>query len=142
VGKECTADQVDVIFDKWSVELRLRGYRGQNYIFSVKKLFAEIVTADSKYLLKNNSLTLVLVKRENKSWTQIAYKEDKLGKPEKEEKAEDPSAGIMNMMKKMYEDGDENMKRTIAEAWTKANDKKAQGEQPDFKDRYDFLNKK
>lgn len=45
----------------------------------------------------------------------------------------------MNMMKKMYEEGDENMKRTIAEAWTKANDKKA--EKPDFSDRYDFLNK-
>jgi calcyclin binding protein len=30
----------------------------------------------------------------------------------------------MGMMKKMYEEGDENMKRTIAEAWTKANDKK------------------
>lgn len=45
----------------------------------------------------------------------------------------------MNMMKKMYEDGDENMKRTIAEAWTKANDKK--GEKPDFSDRYDFLKK-
>ena len=58
---------------------------------------------------------------------------------EKEEKVEDPSAGLMNMMKKMYEDGDENMKRSIAEAWTKANDKK--GEKPDFSDRYDFLNK-
>lgn len=45
----------------------------------------------------------------------------------------------MNMMKKMYEEGDENMKRTIAEAWTKANDKK--GEKPDFSDRYDFLKK-
>ena len=48
----------------------------------------------------------------------------------------------MNMMKKMYEEGDENMKRTIAEAWTKANDKKMSGEGPDFRDRYDFLNKK
>lgn len=37
---------------------------------------------------------------------------------------DDPSAGLMKMMKKMYDDGDENMKRTIAEAWTKANDKK------------------
>ncbi len=27
------------------------------------------------------------------------------------------------MMKKMYEDGDETMKRTIAEAWTKSRDK-------------------
>ena len=33
----------------------------------------------------------------------------------------------MNMMKKMYEDGDDNMKRTIAEAWTKAQDKKDGG---------------
>ena len=41
-----------------------------------------------------------------------------------EKEAKDPQAGLMNMMKKMYEDGDENMKRSIAEAWTKANDKK------------------
>lgn len=62
-----------------------------------------------------------------------------LGKTEKEEaKPEDPNAGLMNMMKKMYEEGDDNMKRTIAEAWTKANDKKGQ---PDFSDRYDFLKK-
>jgi len=66
-----------------------------------------------------------------------------LGKSEKEEeKSEDPQAGIMNMMKKMYEEGDGTMKRTIAEAWTKANDKKNSGEGPDFSDRYDFLNKK
>jgi calcyclin binding protein len=51
-----------------------------------------------------------------------------LAKSEKpEEKSEDPQAGIMNMMKKMYEEGDDNMKKTIAEAWTKSNDKKAQG---------------
>ena len=50
------------------------------------------------------------------------------------------------MMKNMYEDGDENMKRTIAEAWTKANDKKegkqgfSEGKQ-DFSERYDWLKK-
>lgn len=43
-------------------------------------------------------------------------------------------------MKKMYNEGDPNMKKTIAEAWTKANDKS----QPknDFSDRYDFMNEK
>jgi hypothetical protein len=46
---------------------------------------------------------------------------------------------MMSMMKKMYEEGDENMKRTIAEAWTKANDKS--GPQKDFSDRYSFLDK-
>ena len=56
----------------------------------------------------------------------------------------DPSAGLMNvsialfnalrlvlivefyfqMMKKMYDDGDDEMKRTIAKAWTESQDKK------------------
>lgn len=30
----------------------------------------------------------------------------------------------MNMMKKMYAEGDETMKKTIAEAWTKSKDNK------------------
>jgi calcyclin binding protein len=105
--------------------MRLRGYKNQNYIFSIKRLFGEILPNDSKYVLKNNSIYITLVKKENKTWAQLPYKDDKFAKEEKpEEKVEDPQAGIMNMMKKMYEDGDENMKRTIAEAWTKANDKK------------------
>ena len=46
---------------------------------------------------------------------------------EEEKDVKDPQAGLMNMMKKMYEEGDSNTKKSIAEAWTKANDKKAQG---------------
>jgi len=34
----------------------------------------------------------------------------------------------MNLMKQMYEDGDDEMKRTIAKAWTEARDKKAPDE--------------
>jgi len=30
----------------------------------------------------------------------------------------------MDLMKKMYEDGDDDMKRTIAKAWTESRDKK------------------
>ena len=65
-------------------------------------------------------------------------------KAEEEKDVKDPQAGLMNMMKKMYEEGDSNTKKSIAEAWTKANDKKAQGDQggmPDFSNRMDFLNK-
>lgn len=36
----------------------------------------------------------------------------------------DPQAGLMDMMKKMYEEGDDEMKRTIAKAWTESQDKK------------------
>ena len=42
----------------------------------------------------------------------------------KVEENEDPSAGLLNMMKQMYEDGDDNMKRTIAKAWTESSTKR------------------
>lgn len=41
-------------------------------------------------------------------------------------KDSDPSAGLMNIMKKMYESGDDDMKRMIAKAWTEGQEKKAQ----------------
>lgn len=34
----------------------------------------------------------------------------------------------MNLMKQMYEEGDDEMKRTIAKAWTEARDKKSPDE--------------
>lgn len=63
VGAECTKEQVVVSFDKWSVEMRLKGYKGQNHIFAIKRLFAEIKPEESKFVLKNNSVTLVLIKK-------------------------------------------------------------------------------
>ena len=39
--------------------------------------------------------------------------------PEQYEK-EDPSSSLMGMMKEMYENGDDQTKKMIAESWTKA----------------------
>jgi hypothetical protein len=78
VGKECGPDNIDVKFTSDSVELRLRGYKGQNYIFAIKKLFADIITSDSKYTVKNNMVTLTLVKKDSKSWSQLPYKDEKV----------------------------------------------------------------
>ncbi|KAL8192284.1 hypothetical protein R6Q57_027951 [Mikania cordata] len=36
------------------------------------------------------------------------------------DKERDPMAGIMDLMKNMYEEGDDEMKKTIAKAWTDA----------------------
>ena len=39
---------------------------------------------------------------------------------------EDPGQGLMQLMKKMYDDGDDEMKRTIAKSWQEAQDKKSE----------------
>lgn len=36
----------------------------------------------------------------------------------------DPNEGIMDMMRKMYNEGDDEMKRTIAKAWTESQEKR------------------
>lgn len=40
----------------------------------------------------------------------------------------DPSEGLMNVLKKIYEDGDDDMKRTINKAWVESREKQAKGD--------------
>lgn len=39
----------------------------------------------------------------------------------------DPSDGLMTMLKKIYSDGDDEMKRTINKAWSESQEKKVRG---------------
>ena len=42
VGKQCTKEQLDVTFTRDSVEMKLRGYNGQNHLFAIRKLHGDI----------------------------------------------------------------------------------------------------
>ena len=44
--------------------------------------------------------------------------------PDVPDKDEDPGAGIMKLMQKMYDEGDDEMKRTIKKAWHESQEKK------------------
>ena len=48
-------------------------------------------------------------------------------KPPKVDKDEDPGVGLMKLMKQMYDEGDDEMKRTIAKAWHESQEKRAKG---------------
>lgn len=43
---------------------------------------------------------------------------------------DDPSAGLMNIMKNMYDSGDSDTKRMIAKAWTEGQQKQREGGNP------------
>ena len=40
----------------------------------------------------------------------------------------DPSAGLMGMMKKLYDEGDDDMKRSLKKAWFESQNKKMGGD--------------
>ena len=49
-------------------------------------------------------------------------------KPSKPNKDEDPGVGLMKLMQKMYDEGDDDMKRTIKKAWHESQEKRMKGE--------------
>lgn len=72
---------------------------------------------------------MTLKKAKDEHWSDLKPKQTLLNKKNEgakpKAKAEgDAMGGLMDMMKDMYQNGDENTKRMIAESWTKAQDEK------------------
>ncbi|KAK1258681.1 hypothetical protein QJS04_geneDACA017828 [Acorus gramineus] len=116
-------EKMETVFKLMSVDLKFHDVQGKNYRFSIPKLNKEIVPEKCKVLVKPNRVVVTLYKASKGNWLDLHYKEDKL-KPGMD-KDKDPMAGIMDLMKNMYEEGDEDMKRTIAKAWSDARSGKA-----------------
>ncbi|KAM7271258.1 hypothetical protein ACFE04_030472 [Oxalis oulophora] len=112
-------EKVEADFKEMSIDIKIHDVQGKNYRFVVPKLNKEIVPEKCKVLVKPTRIVLTLVKASKGNWLDLHFKEDKL-KPNLEKDNKDPMAGIMDLMKNMYEEGDEEMKKTIAKAWTDA----------------------
>ena len=93
----------------------------------------EIKEGGSKFSVKSNSISITLAKKEKNHWDDLKEKASpfkkglgEMGKDTEKDKdkdkSADPQASLMNMMKEMYESGDDEMKKMIAQSWTKAND--------------------
>lgn len=115
-----------------SVELNVKGLNNRNYTLPITNLYAKINPDNSSFIVKNNSICIVLKKVVNEQWSHVTLVEKKLKEaktptvPEMGEDA-DPGAGLMNLMKKMYQDGDDELKKTIAKAWTESQEKNLTG---------------
>lgn len=115
-------------FTEKSLDLRVLGLDNKNYCLSINNLCAEINAEKSNYKVKTNMIVVSLLKKVAKDWSHVTLVEKMI----KEAKApsvpdldadSDPGAGLMNLMKKMYQDGDDEIKKTIAKAWTESQEK-------------------
>ncbi|XP_049934438.1 uncharacterized protein LOC116256539 [Nymphaea colorata] len=116
-------EKVDAVFKEMSVDVKFHDVEGKNYRCAIPKLNKEIVPEKLKVTVKPNKVIITLHKASKGNWMDLHFKEDKL-KPSMD-KEKDPMAGIMDLMKNMYEEGDDEMKKTIAKAWTDARSGKA-----------------
>jgi calcyclin binding protein len=87
----------------------------------VAPLNGPIDPAASKLKVKSNSITLELVKGSSKWWDALNNRGLRLTTtPPTASQQKDSNASLMGMMKELYENGDDSMKKTIAESWQKA----------------------
>ena len=130
-------DGVVTEFAPTSVDVRVNELDGKNHCFSIRETCHAIRPDASFVKVKSDSVSVLLAKAdEGKKWAHLRASEAAAAKaksaaaasataPKADDPAAtaDPQAGIMNLMKQMYDDGDDEMKRTIAKAWTESRDK-------------------
>jgi len=135
--KELDNENLVPDFTQTSAKLKVCNLAGKNHIFEIIQLPHKILPDKSHFKVKSDMVTVFLAKAdEGKSWShataaakaQADKKSASMAKmTDSPDTSKDPQAGLMDMMKKMYDEGDDEMKRTIAKAWTEGQDKKAGG---------------
>lgn len=118
------AENVCTQFTDRSMEVVVRGLENRNYTLSIKNLLEKIDVEKSHWKIKTDMVVVFLVKHDTgKTWSHLTVSEKKSKEPKFNPKLsdnEDPTTGLMDLMKQMYEEGDDEMKRTIAKAWTES----------------------
>jgi calcyclin binding protein len=116
-------DRITCHFTKHGIDLTVLDLEGKNYRYVNANLEKDIVVESSKMIVKSNKIVLKLAKVKGQysydTWQQLTAKKPR-DEQEEKSKSKDPSSSIMNMMKDLYEDGDENMKKIIGEAMEKS----------------------
>ncbi|KAK5650579.1 hypothetical protein RI129_001608 [Pyrocoelia pectoralis] len=122
-------ENISCNFTEKSLELNVKDLENKDYLFTINHLLMKIKGSESTWKVKTDMIIINAAKIEQKNWefvTEIekrASDAKKLPTPDPNMSA-DPSEGLMSLMKNMYEQGDDEMKRTIAKALHESQTKK------------------
>ena len=125
--KTFSSSNIKSKFTKTSFDVCILNWKGRNYRFSCFNLSKEINPTDS-YVKQTNSGLIVYLAKANTSdfWDSLEKKKGLFGNKDEDspalDKNKDPNQSLMEMMRDMYQNGDPEMKRMIAVAWTKSRD--------------------
>ncbi|XP_056149278.1 calcyclin-binding protein [Lampris incognitus] len=124
------SENVEVSFTERSFSVLVKDLDGKNHQMTIINLLCPVDAKDSFKKIKTDMVLVMCKKQTAKKWeclTQVEKQTKEKDKPPMDENA-DPSEGLMNMLKKIYSEGDDEMKRTINKAWTESQEKKMKGE--------------
>ncbi|XP_072544352.1 calcyclin-binding protein [Salminus brasiliensis] len=127
-------ESVEVNFMERSFSVLVKDLDGKNHELTISNLLCPIAIDESSKKLKTDMVLVMCKKKTAKKWeclTQVEKQTKCKDKSSFDENA-DPGEGLMNMLKKIYSEGDDEMKRTINKAWAESQEKKTRGDDFDF----------
>lgn len=114
---------------KRGAELKIVGLKGKNYRFAVGGLSHDLDIDNCSHKIKADMVLVFLRKKKaGQKWESL--KEKVSTKKAVAEKSDDPSAGLIDMMRDLYNDGDDATKAMIGKAWTESREKKGMKDGP------------
>lgn len=123
------SENVEVNFTERSFSVLVKDLDGKNHQMTILNLLYPVDEKDSYKKIKTDMILVMCKKQTAKKWeciTSVEKQSKDKDKPAVEENA-DPSDGLMTMLKKIYSEGDDEMKRTINKAWSESQEKKVLG---------------
>lgn len=136
-------DSVTCKFTKTSFDLIITNLNNKSYRLYKDSLEKDIDPDKSKFTVKANKVIIKLAKVKTSEYGGFDYW-TKLSDPKKSSKSsgsvgtankkDDPSASIMDMMKQMYDEGDDNMKKIIGETMMKQRNGELNKDKPGMPD--------
>uniref|UniRef100_A0A0N4ZK22 Calcyclin-binding protein n=1 Tax=Parastrongyloides trichosuri TaxID=131310 RepID=A0A0N4ZK22_PARTI len=100
---------------------------GKDYEFILKGLYGKVIPEECTFKQKTDMILIVLKKAKEDKWSTVLKLGDKKKKMDLDTNETNPEEGIMNLMREMYENGDDQMRKTIGEAMMKAREKPGMG---------------
>eukprot|EP00099_Drosophila_melanogaster_P016578 NP_572332.1 uncharacterized protein Dmel_CG3226 [Drosophila melanogaster] len=128
----CTEENVTVTYTPNSLQLHVRDLQGKDFGLTVNNLLHSIDVEKSYRKIKTDMVAIYLQKVEDKHWDVLTAIQKRLKQKKDSELSKDgdnPESALVNIMKKMYNDGDSKTKQMIAKAWTESQDKAKLGKE-------------
>ncbi|XP_017116190.1 calcyclin-binding protein [Drosophila elegans] len=123
----CKEEDVTVNYTTNSLQLHVRDLQGKDFGLSVNNLLHGIDVEKSYRKIKTDMVAIYLKKaKEGENWDVLTAIQKRLKQKQDTEMSKDsdnPESALVNIMKKMYNDGDTKTKQMIAKAWTESQDK-------------------
>ncbi|MGH0129096.1 UNVERIFIED_CONTAM: hypothetical protein FKN15_050828, partial [Acipenser sinensis] len=117
-----------------SIKVLVKDLEEKHYQMNINNLLSTIDAQESFRKVKTDMVLVMCKMKTQQKWdflTQVEKKMNDKKKPSSDADT-DPNDGLMNILKNMYDKGNDEMKRTINKAWTESREKQNKVENMNF----------